>query len=167
MGLYGSIPFLLGIVANLAGGVLCDRLADRIGIRKAYSRIASTCLATTAVLLVLMSLATSKILIVILAGAAFGVMDLMLPSAWAMCMSIGGRYGGTASGVMNTAGNLGGFVCTVVIGYMIGATGNYSLPVQGVALMVLIAAAIFSRIDCTKGFDEKIRPAEDAALPTI
>jgi hypothetical protein len=31
----------------------------------------------------------------------------------------------------------------------------------------LIAAAIFSRIDCTKGFDEKIRPAEDAALPTI
>jgi nitrate/nitrite transporter NarK len=94
-------------------------------------------------------------------------MDLMLPSAWAMCMSIGGRYGGTASGVMNTAGNLGGFVCTVVIGYMIGATGNYSLPVQGVALMVLIAAVIFSRIDCTKGFDEKIRPAEDAALPTI
>ncbi len=167
MGLYGSIPFLLGIVANLAGGVLCDRVAERVGIRKAYSRIASICLAVTAVLLLLMSLATSKLMIVILAGAAFGVMDLMLPSAWAMCMSIGGRYGGTASGVMNTAGNLGGFVCTVVIGYMIGATGDYDLPVQGVALMVLIAAILFSRIDCTKGFDQKIDPSEEPVILTV
>ena len=62
----------------------------------------------------------------------------MLPAAWAMCMSIGGRYGGTASGVMNTAGNLGGFICTVVIGYVIAGTGNYDVPVQGVAVMVLI-----------------------------
>lgn len=167
MGLYGSIPFLLGIFANLAGGVLCDRLAERIGIRKAYSRIASVCLLGTAILLVLMSLATSKLMIVIFAGAAFAVMDLMLPAAWAMCMSIGGRYGGTASGVMNTAGNLGGFVCTVAIGYSIGATGNYILPVQGVALMVFIAAILFSRIDCTKGFDQKAPPtlAEGVVAP--
>ncbi len=45
--------------------------------------------------------------IVVLATLGLGVMDLMLPSAWAMCMSIGGSYGGTATGIMNTAGNLG------------------------------------------------------------
>ncbi len=155
MGLYGSIPFLLGVVGNLAGGVLCDRLAARIGNRNAYRLIASTCLVGTAALLVAMSLATSKLAIVLLAGAAFMVMDLMLPAAWAMCMSIGGRYGGTASGVMNTAGNLGGFVCSVAFGYVVAATGNYNLPLQGIALMVVLAAAIFATIDCTKGFDHK------------
>ncbi|WP_213981021.1 MFS transporter [Sphingomonas sp. dw_22] len=159
MGLYGSIPFLLGIVGNLAGGVLCDRLAERIGIRRAYRLIASVCLTITAALLVAMSLATGKIAIVFLAGAAFMVMDLMLPAAWAMCMAIGGRYGGTASGVMNTAGNLGGFICSVAFGYMVTATGNYDLPLQGVAAMVLIAAGIFVLIDCTKGFDHKAAPA--------
>lgn len=155
MGLYGSVPFLLGIVGNLAGGVLCDRLAERIGIRRAYSLIAGICLTLTAALLVAMSLATGKFAIVALAGTAFMVMDLMLPAAWTMCMAIGGRYGGTASGMMNTAGNFGGFVCSVAFGYVVAATGNYNLPLQGVAAMVLIAALLFALIDCTKGFDHK------------
>ena len=158
MGVYGSIPFLLGIVGNLAGGILCDRLAERIGIRRAYSLIACVCLAATAGLLVAMSLAQGKVAIILLAGAAFMVMDLMLPAAWAMCMAIGGRYGGTASGVMNTAGNLGGFICSVAFGYVVTATGNYDLPLQGVAVMVLLAAGLFAFIDCTRGLDHKATP---------
>lgn len=158
MGVYGSIPFLLGIVGNLAGGILCDRLAERIGIRRAYSLIACVCLAATAGLLVAMSLAQGKVAIILLAGAAFMVMDLMLPAAWAMCMAIGGRYGGTASGVMNTAGNLGGFICSVAFGYVVTATGNYDLPLQGVAVMVLLAAGLFALIDCTRGLDHKATP---------
>ena len=164
MGLYGSIPFLLGVVGNLAGGVLCDRLATRIGIRNAYRLIAAICLVLTAALLVAMSLATSKLMVVICCGAAFMVMDLMLPAAWAMCMAIGGRYGGTASGVMNTAGNLGGFICSVAFGYVVKATGNYDLPLQGIAAMVLVAAGLFAVIDCTKGFDHKAAPEVAPAL---
>jgi nitrate/nitrite transporter NarK len=164
MGLYGSIPFFLGVIGNLIGGVLCDRLAQRIGIRRAYSLIACSCLCTTAALLVGMSIASDRLVIIILSGLAFGVMDLMLPAAWAMCMAIGGRYGGTASGVMNTAGNLGGFICTVVIGYMIAGTGSYDLPLRGVAAMVLIAGLLFAVIDCTKGFDHKRPPEADPVL---
>jgi nitrate/nitrite transporter NarK len=164
MGIYASIPFLLGIFSNLIGGALADRLALRVGIRRAYNLITTGCLTITAGLLVLMSLVTSKVAVVVLAGASFAVMDLMLPSAWAMCMTIGGRYGGTATGVMNTAGNLGGFVCTVIFGYIVAASGNYDLPVQLVALMVLIAAGLFWLIDCTKGFDSK---ADPAAAPVL
>jgi MFS transporter, ACS family, glucarate transporter len=78
-------------------------------------------------------------------------MDLMLPSAWAMCMSIGGQFGGTATGVMNTAGNLGGWLCTILFGYVVKATGSYDLPLQVVAGMVLVGAVLFSRVDCTAG----------------
>jgi nitrate/nitrite transporter NarK len=88
----------------------------------------------------------------VLAGASFGVMDLMLPSAWAMCMTIGGRYGGTATAVMNTFGNLGGFVCAAAFGYVVQGTGNYDLPLTGVAAMVLISSALFALVDCTRGF---------------
>lgn len=158
MGLYGSIPFLLGFASNLAGGAISDWLARRIGQRRAYGLITSLCLTTTAALLVAMTLVTSKLAVVTLSGAAFAVMDLMLPAAWAMCMAIGGRFGGTASSVMNTAGNIGGFVCTVVIGYVIEHTGNYDLPVEGVAAMVLVAAGLFAMIDCTRGFDHGAAP---------
>ena len=36
-------------------------------------------------------------------------------------------------------------------GYVVKATGNYNLPLRVVAAMVLVAAMVFSRVDCTKG----------------
>jgi nitrate/nitrite transporter NarK len=163
MGLYASIPFLLGIVSNLVGGVLCDWLGARIGLKRAYRWITGGCLTVTAGLLAAMSLAHDQVAVVVLASMGFAAMDLMLPSAWAMCMAIGGPFGGVATGVMNTAGQIGGLMCTVLFGYVVAATGNYELPVQAVALMVLVGAGLFSVIDCTRGFGAA--KAEDAPAP--
>ena len=151
MGVYASFPFLMGLLGNLAGGVLSERLVIRFGQRRAYRWITSLCLAVASGLLLAMSLTRHHAAIAILATLGFGVMDLMLPSAWAMCMGLGGRFGGTATGIMNTAGNLGGWVCTVVFGYAVSATGNYNLPLQGIAVMVLLAAFLFAAVDCTQG----------------
>ncbi len=151
MGVYASLPFLLGMVSNFVGGYLCDRLGMRFGIRRAYRAITFTCLALSSVLLLGMSFATSQLAVVVLATVSFATMDLMLPAAWAMCMSIGGPYGGSASGVMNTSGQLGGLLCTLAFGYIVSGTGNYNIPVRVVAVMVFVAALIFSRIDCTAG----------------
>ena len=151
MGVYASFPFLLGIGSNLIGGVVCDRLGLRIGLRNATRLMTAGCLIVGAGLLVAMSLVSDRVAIVVLASAGFAVMDLMLPAAWAMCMSIGGNHGGAATGVMNTAGQAGGVLCTLAFGYIAGATGNYELPVRAVAMMVTIAAIVFSRIDCTAG----------------
>jgi len=133
-----------------------ERLVTRYGRRRTYRWVTSICLIVTSGLLLAMSLVRGHVAIVVLATLGFGVMDLMLPSAWAMCMSIGGQFGGTATGVMNTAGNLGGWFCTVAFGYVVGATGDYNLPLRAVAVMVLVAAVIFSRIDCTRGLAEGI-----------
>lgn len=154
MSVYASFPFLLGMVSNFAGGYLCDRLGLRYGFRTAYRTITFTSLALTSVMLVGMSVATSQFAIVVFATASFAIMDLMLPAAWAMCMAIGGAYGGVASGVMNTSGQAGGFLCTLVFGYIVSGTGNYNVPVQVVAVMVLIAAVLFSRVDCTAGLKD-------------
>jgi ACS family glucarate transporter-like MFS transporter len=151
MGVYASLPFFLGIVANLAGGALADRLAARIGAERAYRIISSGCLLVTSVLLLAMSMASNHVAIVVLATVSFGCMDLMLPSAWAMCSSLGGRWGGVATGVMNTAGQAGGLICTLLFGYVVASTGNYDLPVRAVALMVLVAALLFSQVRCVAG----------------
>ena len=159
MGLYASLPFLVGMVSNIAGGYLCDWLGQRLGIRLAYRVITFACLAATSVLLLGMSFATTHVAVVVLATASFATMDLMLPAAWAMCMSIGGAYGGIASGIMNTSGQAGGFLCTLAFGYIVSGTGDYNFPVRVVAVMVLIAALIFSRIDSTAGM-----PGEGGSL---
>ncbi|MGN6817258.1 MAG: MFS transporter [Sphingomonas sp.] len=161
MGLYAAIPFILGVIANLAGGLLCEWLERRIGARIAYRLIAATCLAVTAALMAVMAYVQNGAAVIVLAGASFGVMDLMLPSAWAMCMTIGGRLGGTATAVMNTLGNLGGFVCAAAFGYLVQGTGDYDLPVKGIAGMIAISAGLFALIDCTRGI------AQSGASPAI
>ena len=81
---------------------------------------------------------------------AFGVIDLMLPSAWAICSDISGRYSGAVSGAMNTAGNIGGFVCATAFGYLIEAPGNYNSPLFVIAAMLVIASILFMMINPTK-----------------
>jgi nitrate/nitrite transporter NarK len=51
---------------------------------------------------------------------------------------------------MNTAGQLGGFVCSVLFGYAVAATGGYTLPLWIVAAMVMAGALLFTRIDASQ-----------------
>ena len=155
MGFFASFPFLMGLVGNLAGGQISEMLVERHERKTTYRWITCLCLIVSGGLLLAMSVAHSHAAIVALATLGFGIMDLMLPSAWAMCMSLGGRFGGTATGVMNTAGNLGGWVCTVVFGYVVQATNNYEIPLRTVAGMVVLAAVIFSQVDCTRGLVDR------------
>lgn len=151
--LFASLPFLVGLAANLIGGQLGDRLTLRWGASRALRWIPAVCLTVTALLLIAMANIQGKVAVVALSSAGFGAMDLMLPSAWALCLAIGGRLSGTATGMMNTAGQAGGFLCTVLFGYIVHATGSYNLPLYFIAAMVLASAAIFTRIDCTQCVD--------------
>lgn len=56
--------------------------------------------------------------------------------------------------MMNTAGQAGGFLCTVLFGYIVHLTGSYNAPLWFIAAMVLISASIFARIDCTQTLDD-------------
>ena len=150
--LFASLPFLVGLAANLVGGQLGDRLTLRWG-PKALRWIPAVCLTLTALVLVAMALFHGKIAVVVLSSLGFGVMDLMLPSAWALCLAIGGRYSGTATGMMNTAGQAGGFLCTVLFGYIVHVTGSYNLPLWFIASMVMTSALIYTRVDITQRVD--------------
>ncbi len=151
--LFASLPFLVGLVANLIGGQMGDRFTARWGAQRALRWIPAVCLTVTALLLVAMAVFHGKIAVVTLSSLGFGAMDLMLPSAWALCVAIGGRLSGTATGMMNTAGQAGGFLCTVLFGYIVHATGSYNLPLYFIAAMVLASAAIFTRIDSMQCVD--------------
>lgn len=157
MGVFASFPFVMGMLGNLLGGAISERLVMLHGRKTAYRWVTGVCLVVTSAILLAMSLAKSHTGIVVLATLGFGVMDLMLPAAWAMCMSLGGQFGGTTTGMMNTAGNLGGWVCTVAFGYLVNMTGNYNLPVRVIGGMVLVAACLFAVVDCTRGLQDDLR----------
>ena len=161
MGIFAAFPFLLGAAGNVAGGFLCDYLAARLGLTIGRRLVGTASLAASALLLVSMTLTRNHGVIVACSSLGFGIADLMLPAAWAVCLDIGRSRAGLITGVMNTAGQLGGFVCSVIFGYVVKATGSYNVPVWGVAAMVMIAAVLFTRIDPTRQIVEEL-PATTA-----
>jgi MFS transporter, ACS family, glucarate transporter len=148
-----ALPFFVGFVTNLAGGVLADRLSSRWGPKRALRIIPSVCLAIGSLVLAAMASFHGKFVAVAFSCAGFGVMDLMLPSAWALCTTVGGRLSGTATGLMNTAGQAGGFLCTLLFGYIVEITDDYNTPVWLLAGLVLVSALLFARVDCTQGIE--------------
>jgi nitrate/nitrite transporter NarK len=145
-----ALPFLLGAAGNLFGGFLTDILSRRYGLTVGRSWMGATCLAVSALLMLATSITPDKLTAVVLLAVSFAVMDCMLPTAWALCLDIGGRWSGAVSGAMNSAGQAGGFVCTVLFGYVVGKAGRYDLALAVIAVMVFISAGIFLFVDPTR-----------------
>jgi MFS transporter, ACS family, glucarate transporter len=152
MGWAASLPFVLGMGSNILGGYVSDSLSKKYGLKIGRRLIGVICLAVSALFLIGAGLAPGKLMVVVFLSVSFGVMDFMLPSAWALCVDLGGKYAGSLSGAMNTAGNLGGFACAVLFGYFVEAFGNYNAPLFVIAAMLLTSSVLFLRINPDKPF---------------
>ncbi len=150
-----AVPFLFSVLGNITGGYLSDRLSARYGLRIGRKAVSVSALALASVLMFLAGFIPGKLQVFIFLSLCFGIFDLMLPGAWAICLDIGKKYGGVISGAMNTAGNIGGFLCATAFGYLVEATGNYNFPLYVIAGMLLASAALFSLLDPAKKLVEE------------
>jgi ACS family glucarate transporter-like MFS transporter len=147
MAVYSPLPFIMGILGNIAGGYLADKCSIKFGIKKGRRLVGSLSLALSACCLLLTAATHGKMIGIVCLALGFGFMDCMLPAAWAICMDIGENHAGAVSGAMNSAGNLGGFVCSIVFGFIVQKSGAYSLAISTVAFFVMISAVLFACIN--------------------
>lgn len=145
-----SVPFLMSMIGNISGGYLSDKFSGKYGLKTGRRILGVGGLVLSAVFMFLAAFIPGKIQVFVFLSLCFGVIDLMLPSAWAVCLDIGKNYGGVISGAMNTAGNIGGFTCAILFGYIVEKSGNYNFPLYIIAGMLVISALLFSRIDASK-----------------
>jgi MFS family permease len=142
-----AAAFLLGTVGNLVGGWVSDHLTRTRGPRIGRNLVGAACLAASAVCLLATTVIRDKYAVAVVLGLGFGIIDGMLPCAWALCLDVGRNYAGAVSGAMNTAGQAGGFCCVVLYGYLIDWYGDYDLPMFVIAPLVFISSIFFYLIN--------------------
>ena len=145
-----AVPFIMSMMGNIAGGHLTDKLTKKYGIKVGRKALGSTSLAVSAVCMFLAAFIPGKMAVFVFLSLCFGIFDLMLPSAWALCIDLGKRQAGTLSGAMNTAGNIGGFCCGILFGELVQQSGNYNLPLYMIAVMLIVSAILFAFINPEK-----------------
>lgn len=145
-----AVPFIMSMIGNITGGYLTDKLTKKYGLKVGRKALGSSSLAVSAVCMFLAAFIPGKMTVFIFLSLCFGIFDLMLPSAWALCIDLGKKNAGAISGAMNTFGNIGGFCCGILFGYLVQASGNYNLPLYMIAGMLIISAVLFAFINPTK-----------------
>ena len=145
-----AVPFIMSMIGNITGGYLTDKISAKYGLKVGRKALGTSSLAISAVCMFLAAFIPGKMAVFVFLSLCFGIFDLMLPSAWALCIDLGKQHAGAISGAMNTFGNVGGFFCGILFGYLVQASGNYNLPLYMIAGMLLISAVLFSFINPTK-----------------
>lgn len=120
-----GFPLFFGGIGSLACGVFLARLARWLGSQAKARRTMSAVgfFASGVCLLASIHISEPVWAMVAMGLASFGN-DLAMPPAWSACMDLGGRYAGSLSGAMNSAGNIAGFLSPTIVAYLLQVTGD-------------------------------------------
>ena len=120
---YTTIPFAFWLFITPAGGWVVDRVARLLGPRRGFRLVAITGLALAAILLLVAANAKDINLSVGLMSLALGFCSISDVVFWAATIAAFERYAGTAGGIMNSGGNLGGFFAPIITPIIAGYFG--------------------------------------------
>jgi len=147
MGLGASLPLLAATVTNVAGGWISDKLTCRWSdLRRGRLAVSVIGFGIAAVGLIPGVLVKDALTGLLCLTFALAGLELTVAVSWAISLDIGGDYSGSVSGVMNTLGNLGGALSSVVIGYLATKMG-WNWPFLVGSAMCLVAALLATRIN--------------------
>jgi ACS family glucarate transporter-like MFS transporter len=136
-GFYGAMPYLAITLASPLGGLFSDFAVRKFGKRLGRRTAVWLGMFSSAILLWKGAHDGNKVAAIMLLAGAAGCNMFASVSFWAACIDLGQEYSGSVSGLMNTFGNLGGWLSPVVTAYMAARFGWTS----ALTLAALITAA--------------------------
>lgn len=136
-GLYSGIPLFAGAFACVVGGSVSDWLVRRIGLRWGRRSVGIAGFALAAVGFAAAAASDGAVSAVLWMAVAQAAQDLTLPVAWAVCVEVGHRYGGTATGFMNTASSLSAVFSPITGAWLASTYGSFGA-------MFWVATAIYA-----------------------
>ena len=128
MGIVNSLPWIVGAVGYLSGGLLVDAIFRKTGKRFLSRKLVLvTSLLIAAISIGLTGIMESVTSAVAVMTIAIGFLMLAAPAYWALIQdAVPSHQVGTASGFMHGLANLSGIIGPAITGYLIQQSGTYS-----------------------------------------
>ena len=141
-GLWASAPFVAVAVTTPLGGLASDACVRRLGCVWGRRLPAMAGTFGSGILLIAGARVAQAELAVVLLGLAAGSLNFALTNWWATVNDISPGDSGTLSGIMNTAGSLGGFVSPIMTPWIAGRFG-WTHALDFAALVVISAGVLW------------------------
>jgi ACS family glucarate transporter-like MFS transporter len=134
--------WVIGAVGATLGGFSCDRMISRFGLRRGPQVLSVTSLLLSAAFLFLGATASNPYLAVTLLCLSFGFTQITEAAYWSTMISIASRDASEGGGVMNTGGNVVGFVGGMLVPLMANHFG-WVVSVSSGAVFALVGAVLW------------------------
>jgi len=158
-GFVASLPWLTAFLCTPIGGFACDWMTEKKG-RVAGSRsVIMLGYGLSGILLFAAAMSENRTASVAALCFSIGFLYFAEPAFWATAVHIAGENAGTASGIMNTAGIMGGIVSTSLVPVIVKHYGWIPALASGAGVALACTAAWF--LMGRRGFGERTREAEE------
>jgi len=148
-GIAGMIPWIGAAAGSAAGGFICDRCVRRWGARRGYRVVPLLCLPLAGALLLATIHVDQAYAAVAALALAFAAVEINEGPFWAATMAAAGTDSGAATGVLNTGGNLGGFLCQPLVAAL-SASGHWDAAFETGTVFAIVAAVAWLLVDCER-----------------
>jgi sugar phosphate permease len=153
--LYATVLNLAMGGGMMVGGLISDRLLRAWGYRWGRAAVPVAGMLLSAALLGLGLTLDDPQALVACFAVALAAGGACEGPCWATAIELGGRRGGTAAGIFNTGGNLGGLLAPVVTPWISGRLGwQWGLALGAIACLVSVSLWL--------GIDPQERPPTEA-----
>ena len=73
-----------------------------------------------------------------------------MPVAWAACLEVGGSFGGTATGFMNSGSSISAFISPLAAAWLYTRFGSFDAMFMSAAAVYLISGLLWLKIDAAE-----------------
>jgi MFS family permease len=143
-GLYGTVPYIVGVVLELVFGRLSDRILTPDRLKKGGRRNQVVLFLILSSVILLISVVHMKWAILALISVALSFNTTTVTFMYSLTNDLveDPQIAGAAFGIMLVGGNLFGLAAPVVTGYLVKATGNFTSAFGLSGLIALAGAAM-------------------------
>jgi ACS family glucarate transporter-like MFS transporter len=139
---WGATPFIATTLLSPVGGWFSDVAVRRLGKWRGRQVSVWLGMAVSAVLMFAGSHATNNRLAILLLAGSAGFSFFSLPTWWATCIDLSRNYSGSLSGLMNTFGNLGGWISPILTAYIASRFG-WIRAIDFAALVTVVGGVLW------------------------
>jgi MFS family permease len=147
LGLFAGLPLILSVAGDLFGGVATDVVTRRFGVRIGRCGVGASAYVLAGSAMLLAGVATEPRLAATLIAVAVAASMFTLGASWSTCLDIGGNHAGVVSAAMNTSGALSSVLSPLMVTWLLGLTGNWSVPLYVMGGLFLVGAVCWGFIN--------------------
>ncbi|OGD21199.1 MAG: MFS transporter [Candidatus Aminicenantes bacterium RBG_16_63_16] len=147
LGIFTGLPMVVCLVSDLFGGLTTDALSRRFGLRFGRAGVGAASFLFAAVCILLGAAVRDAWTAAALLSLAAGGLTFLLGAAWGTCIDIAGDNAGVVSACMNTAGQVGGMLSPVILGFVLHRWANWAAPLYVTGLLLIGGAVCWTMID--------------------